>query len=238
MTLERIMTYCRRLECNNNRPWFHENHGEYEIAGKDFASLLERLRFTLCDAAPALEPDIMYGRVKDWVYRIPRDARLHTDLPPYNPSFRAYISADRKSWLPIGYFICIGANELEFGTGVWCHDTEGTNRVRDYISANSEEFFYILQENGLYPEGERLKGMPRGYSADVPAAAYLKMKNWFVEERPAISTDTEFDTVERLVSGYVKRMEPFRQFLLRACREKQTYKESLRNYYRESNFEF
>lgn len=232
------MLYCRHLECNNNRPWFHENHREYELAGQDYAALLERLRFTVCEAAPLLEPDVMYGRVKDWTYRIPRDARMHRDLPPYNPSFRAYISADRKSWLPIGYFFCVDGTGIDFGTGVWCRDTEGTNRVRDFISANAEEFFSILNKNALKPQGTSLKGMPRGFSAEDPAAPYLKLKNWMVEECPQLDPDTDFEFVEKLVSGYIKRMEPFRQFLLRACRENQTYRESLQSFYQVREFDF
>lgn len=84
----RMLAYCDALSKNNERPWFHENHKWYEDAKADYEELLELMRFYVSEAAPTLSSDVMYMRVKDWMYRVPRDARVKNGKPPYNPSFR------------------------------------------------------------------------------------------------------------------------------------------------------
>ena len=105
MPFDRMLSYCDHLRSHNDQTWFHENHRRYEEARKDFLSLLDQLRYAIAEASPEIGGDILYMDARDWVYRIARDMRFYKNVPPYNPSFRAYISADRKSWLPIGYFL-------------------------------------------------------------------------------------------------------------------------------------
>ena len=229
--LDRITTYCRDLAANNNRTWFHEHHDEYDAARADFAELLEHLRFAVCRAAPALEADVMYARVKDWTYRIPRDARIPRDLPPYNPSFRAYISADRRSWLPIGYFIHLDAQECFYGTGVWTPETEKTNRIRDYIMGHASQLEELLAQAGVFLQGEKLKTMPRGYDRDCPGAEWIRHKNWMFFEYLPRRALRSFSTAAKAVEEMTARFEPVRQFLLTAATGEQTRSEQLQTYF-------
>jgi len=229
--LDRIVNYCAALAANNNRAWFHEHHGEYDAARADFAELLEHLRFAVCRAAPALEADVMYARVKDWTYRIPRDARIPRDLPPYNPSFRAYISADRRSWLPIGYFVHVGADECFYGTGVWTPETEKTNRIRDYISAHAGQLEELLARAGVRLQGEKVKTMPRGYGRDCPGAEWVRHKNWVFFEHLPDKAMRSFGAFSDAVEEMTRRFEPVRQFLLTAATGEQTRAEELQTYF-------
>ena len=95
MDFKRIMNYCGKLQLNNNRTWFHENHDEYDLARKDFLGFIDRLRFVINDEAPDIGKSIMCMEPREWMYRVARDMRFHKNGPPYNPSFRAYISPDR-----------------------------------------------------------------------------------------------------------------------------------------------
>ena len=65
--------------------------------------------------------------------------------------------------------------------------------------------------------GEKLKTMPRGFSADDPAAEYIKHKSWdmifFIPDEDIGS----FEDFSELLMQYVKRMEPMRKFLLKAA---------------------
>ena len=60
MDFKRIMNYCGKLQLNNNRTWFHENHDEYDEAKKDFLGFIDRLRFVINDEAPDIGKAIMY----------------------------------------------------------------------------------------------------------------------------------------------------------------------------------
>jgi len=227
----RMLSYCKALGEHNYREWFHQNHKWYEDAKADFQELLELMRFWISDAAPALSKDIMYMHVKDWTYRIPRDMRIKNDKPPYDPSFRAYVCADRKSWLPIGYFIRIAPGTSCFGTGVWCWDTEHMNMIRDYIMNNIDEFDEIVRKGNLTVTGDKLKTMPRGYSENCDGAEWMKFKNWSVIFDIPDEKLNDFNAFGKMVCRYVKRLEPFRQFMLRAAVNRRQHRQELTDFY-------
>lgn len=216
MNFNNILNYINALSCNNDRTWFHENHGEYEKARRDFLSFLDMFRYKLNEEAPDIGKSIMYMEPREWMYRIAKDMRFHKNGPPYNLAFRAYISSDRKSWLPIGYFLRICPGSSCFGTGLWCDSTAKMNGVRQYISLHYDEFKKALSEGGISLGGERLKTMPKGFSHDDPAAEYIKHKSWemilFIPDEDIC----DFENFAQLLIYYVRRMEPMRRFLLKA----------------------
>lgn len=218
MDFKRIMNYCTNLQLNNNRTWFHENHDEYDLAKKDFLGFIDMLRFVINDEAPDIGKSIMYMEPKEWMYRVARDMRFHKNGPPYNPAFRAYISPDRKSWMPIGYYLRICPGSSCFGTGLWCDTTAKMNNIRNYISDNFAEFQDILKVTHVSLDGDKLKSMPKGFSPDNPAAEYIKMKNWeIIYFIPDEDIDTFEDFCQELMF-YIRRIEPMRQFLLKAAK--------------------
>ena len=221
MDFKRIMNYCGNLQLNNNRTWFHENHDEYEKARKEFLAFIDSLRFVINDEAPDIGKSIMYMEPREWMYRVARDMRFHKNGPPYNPAFRAYIASDRKSWLPIGYFLSLYPGSSCFGTGLWCDSTQKMNDIRSYISENFLEFTSIIEETGVVVYGDKLKTIPRGFSADDPAAEYIKLKNWTIMYFiPDDDIGTFEDFCEYLMC-YVRKTEPIRQFLLKAAKHSQ-----------------
>lgn len=232
MDFDRMLQFCADLEANNQRSWFHEHRKEYEAARKDYLDLLEAARFAIAQSAPRLADDILYGQAKDWMYRIARDMRYHRDRPPYNAAFRAYLSADRKSWLPIGYFLRIAPGSSCFGTGLWCETTADTNRVRDYIQENFEELEDLLQNCPIPLTGEQLKTMPRGYDAHHPAAALVRYKYWEVIRYIPDSELTDFADFDRLLRRLTAEMEPVRLFLLEAARSNPGQKQLYKTFYR------
>lgn len=229
---KRMLEYSEALDLHNDRNWFHENHKWYEGAKKDFQELLEILRFAIADAAPAISDDIMYMGVKDWMYRTARDMRYSKNRPPYDPAFRAYISRDKKSWLPIGYYLRIMPGSSCFGTGLWCENTADINRVRDYIMFHYEELDEICKENQLEITGDKLKKMPRGYDETHPAAEWLKYKNWMtLADVPDAKLDN-FEDYAKLIGKTIKKMEPFRQFMLTASTGEKSQKEIFDDFYK------
>ena len=221
MDFEKILLYSARLQLNNNRTWFHENHGDYEKARKDFLGFLDMFRFTLSKEVPDIAESIMYMESKEWMYRIARDMRFHKNGPPYNPAFRAYIASDKKSWLPIGYFLRLYPGDSCFGTGLWCETTQKMNDIRSYISENFIEFVNIINETGIVVSGDKLKTIPRGFSNDDPAAEYIKMKNWTIMYFIPDDDIGTFEEFSEYLMHYVRKIEPMRQFLLKAAKHSQ-----------------
>lgn len=232
MDFDRMLGYCAQLEAHNDRAWFHENHKQYEVARGDFLDLLELSRFAIAESAPALAKDILYGQAKDWMYRIARDMRYHHNQLPYNPAFRAYISPDRRSFLPIGYFLRIAPGSSCFGTGLWCEATAETNRVRDYLQEHWQEFSDLLERCPVPLGGEQLKTMPRGYAADHPAARWVRHKSWDVIFPLPDSQLTTLADFDRLLRTMTAQLEPLRLFLLQTARSKPSQKQIYREFCR------
>jgi len=231
MDFKRMLEYSSGLDKNNNRTWFHETHKEYEKARADFTALCDMTRFAIADCSPELAKDIMFMQPKDWIYRTARDMRYYRDMPPYNPAFRAYISPDRRSRRPIGYYMRICPGTSCFGTGLWCETTAEMNSVREFISENHTELAMLLAESGLTISGEKVKTMPRGWSDANPAAELIKHKEWMLIIDIPDGALTTFDAFDSLVRSTVERMEPIRLFLLRAARGEKTQKQLFEEFY-------
>ena len=214
MDFDRMLRYCALLEKNNDRAWFHANHKLYEQAKADFIELTEQVKYRVADCCgPELAERLLYASAKDLLYRIPRDARVWRNAPPYNPSWRAYIAGDRHAMWPVGYYYMIApGDKSHFGTGGWCPDAEWLRRIRSYISANFERFAAALSASGYPLSGERLKRVPANFDPADPAGEYLKYKEWFIGEPFRDAELTDFDGFTARVAEAVRRMEPLRRF--------------------------
>lgn len=226
MDFNNMLSYCRDLEMNNNRTWFHENHKRYEIAKEDFTELVECVKFAVAERVDlATQERIMFADPKLMMYRIPRDARVYKNKPPYNPTWRAYISPDKKQLLPLGYVLMVAPDgRSHFGTGAWCPDGDYLRRVRDYVAENYAELEELLEESGLELKGEKLKRVPREYEAEHPGGEYLKHKSWLLLENIPESAMESFDTYMSHVCALMDKMEPLRRYFQRALEDR---KESL-----------
>lgn len=74
-----IFRFLKDLTANNNREWFNEHRGEYEIARIEFENFLSSViaRISLFDESiRGIQP-------KDCTYRIYRDTRFSSDKTPY-----------------------------------------------------------------------------------------------------------------------------------------------------------
>ena len=223
MTFERMLRYCTLLELNNNRTWFHENHELYEEARRDFIELTEQLKYKIAElATPDLAERLIFVNAKDLLYRIPRDMRVYKNQPPYNPSWRAFISPDRKGILPLGYFVMIApGGQSHFCTGAWCPDAPWLRQVRTYISRHFDRFLGALETAGYPLEGDALRRPPKGFDPCDPAAEYLKYKEWYVARHFKDEELTDFDSFVRKAARVVKRMEPLRQYFTEAFLQRQ-----------------
>ena len=222
MNFENMLRYCRELELNNNRPWFHANHKQYEVAKAEFTELVDRMKYIIAERADLeLQERIMFANPRDMLYRIPRDARVYKNKPPYNPTWRAYISGDKKALLPLGYYVMIApGNVSEFGSGAWCPDSDCVNNVRNYIAENWEELDELLAESGLCIWGDKLKRCPQGYDPEHPAVEYLKYKNWLFLDQFKDEQLTDADAFLDIIADRVERMEPLRRYFNRAMRNR------------------
>lgn len=218
MNTQYMMDYLSALGANNNREWYHANKDDYKKANAEFEELLQALMMEI----GKFDSSILCHQPKDLTFKIVRDTRFSHDKSPYNPAFRAHISAKGKLPVPVGYYLMIKPGNQSFLGGGLFADMfkDATTMIRDYIAHNGAEWDKIIHE----PEFERyftvqgtaLKNVPAGYEKEHPQAEYLKYKSWYLEYPVK---DEELSDAEAFLikaAEIFQVMKPFNDYLNKA----------------------
>lgn len=217
MDTKRILDYLSQLSENNNRDWYRAHRDEYRAANAAFEELLRALMLEIS----RFDGSILHCPPKDLTFKLVRDTRFSRDKSPYNPAFRAHISAKGKQPIPTGYYILLRPEGSFLGGGLFTDlFRDATAMVRDHIAANPEEWARIIHHPEFEPcftvRGSALKQIPRGYDRNHPQAEFLKFKSWYLEYPVK---DEELLNGEQFVSQAARcfaRMKPLNDYLNRA----------------------
>ena len=213
-----ILKYLADLAENNNREWYHDHKAEYKEANGQFEEVIQELILRIGQ----FDNTVLQNEPKNLTFKLVRDTRFSHDKSPYNPAFRAHISAKGKLPVPVGYYLMITPGGQSFLGGGLFADMfkEATSMVRDYIASNGAEWEKILHDPDFQKaftlRGTALKNVPAGYDREHPQAEYLKYKSWYLEY--PLGDDMVADE-ERFLEEAVRLfrlMKPFHDFLNRA----------------------
>lgn len=136
-----ILQFLTELVANNNREWFAENKGKYELALNQFTEIVN----TLIAQIGEFDASIRGMQAKDCIFRIYRDVRFSHDKSPYKNHFGAYISANggRKSERA-GYYIHFEPNASLLAGGLYCPTPPVLKAIRQSVFDNIEEYKEIV----------------------------------------------------------------------------------------------
>ena len=174
------LTFLRDLKLNNNRDWFQSRKQIYE----------EKVRGPMLELVTALGEEIsefapeMVTDPKKAVYRIYRDVRFSPDKSPYKTHIAAVFSPrGLEKHSGAGMYFHISVDEVLVGGGIYAPGSAELLAVRTHLAGNANGLRSILRERqfrSLFKEmtGEQLKRMPKGFSADDPAAGFLVYKQY------------------------------------------------------------
>lgn len=217
MNTQLILNFLCDLRDNNSCEWMNGNKTYYLEAKNEFEDLLRRL----IQEVSIFDLGIRHLQPRDIIYRMNRDTRFSKDKSPYSPSFRANLSPGGKTPVPVGYFIYIIPNGSMLGGGLFTPNLPtATKKVRDYLAANGEEFIQIITSPTFAKqftiEGDKLKNVPKGYDAALPAAEYIKHKAW--DAGYAISDEMFKDhrTIVHCMTEICRAIKPFNDYINRA----------------------
>jgi len=216
MLQKATIDFLTNLEKNNNKAWFDENRKKYEAAKGDFENFVEEVQAALTK----LEPAIADHKSKDAIFRIFRDVRFSKDKTPYKSHFGAYFSRAGRKAPDAGYYMHIEPGKSFLAGGMWMPDAPILKKLRQEIDYNFEEFKGIIGKPAFKKqftkwEGEQLKTLPQGYTADNPAIDFLKMKSFIVSTPIANKDVLAKDSVKQIEKVYTQ-MKPLVDFLNRA----------------------
>ena len=210
------ISFLTKLGKNNNKNWFDEHRKEYEAAKKDFEQLVEDIHGELSKT----EPGMSEHKSKNSIFRIFRDVRFSKDKTPYKDHFGAYFSRAGRKAPDAGYYLHIQPGKSFVAGGLWMPEGPLLKSTRQEIDYNFSEFKGILNLSTFKKqfkklEGEQLKSLPQGYTADNPAIDYLKM-NSFIVSTPIDDKDITSKAFETKVLKLFAVMKPLVDFLNRS----------------------
>lgn len=218
MNLTTILRYLTGLSENNDREWYHAHKAEYKAANAEFEEFLQALILRIGE----FDPSVVHNVPQTLTFKLNRDTRFSHDKSPYNPAFRAHISAMGKLPIPVGYYLMIKPGNQSFLGGGLFADMfkDATRMVRDYISEHGAEWEQIVNEpefkSHFTVRGTALKNVPAGYEKDHPQAEMLKFKSWYLEYPIEDGALDDAEQFLRCTAETFRLMKPFNDYLNRA----------------------
>jgi uncharacterized protein (TIGR02453 family) len=208
------LAFLRSLKRNNNREWFQEHKSIYEnVVKQPMSELVEALAVDFEKFAPE-----MLASPKASVYRIYRDTRFSKDKTPYK-THAAAVFPHRvlEKHGGAGFYLHISTTELLIGGGVYMPLPEDLNAIRRHIEENPKSFIKIVESKKFRQMfgalgGEQLSRVPRGFTADHPAADYLRHKQYLAGRTMKAESATSPDFYRTVIETF-KGMVPMIRFL-------------------------
>lgn len=135
------------------------------------------------EAFPRFAPE-MVADPKISLYRIYRDTRFSPDKSPYKTHVAAVfpVRGLPKNAGP-GLYFHVSPEEVLMGGGIYMPEPPLLRAVRERIAAFPRAFLAIVEGPKFRKafgelEGEQLKTMPKGFSAEQEGAKYLRYKQF------------------------------------------------------------
>jgi len=175
------MEFLRRLKKNNRREWFQPRKHVFEAMVKaPMMELVTAINAKLVRFAPDHVTDP--GKA---LYRIYRDTRFSSDKTPYKTHIAAnFWHQGMPKHASGGYYFSVSPDEIEIAGGVYMPGPPQLAAIRGRIAARHEEFSRLVRNRALCAlmgdlKGDALSRVPQGFPPGHPAAASLKMKQWY-----------------------------------------------------------
>lgn len=185
MHLRDLVQFLSELEENNNRAWFVMNKPRYDILRGELLTLVEML----IAGITRFDPAIAHCNPKKALFRVNRDLRFARGKPPYKTTFSAAITASglkkpSQGGGPAYYFHIDARGFLLSAGGEYRPPPDRLRAVRQHIVNDARGFQKILRDKGLQTtfgglqQEDKLMRLPKGFDADAPHMAFLKLKSY------------------------------------------------------------
>jgi uncharacterized protein (TIGR02453 family) len=210
----KTVSFLRSLKRNNDREWFRARRDQYDAhVHAPMVAVVEQLAQDFRRFAPEL-----VASPKHSLFRVYRDTRFSSNKKPLKTHAAAVF---RWRGLPkpegAGLYFEITPGWVWIGGGMWRPEPHELIRIRGHIAETWPEIRATVRSASFRRlagdlEGERLSRVPRGFSADDPAAEYLKHRQFIAgAEFPAAFAHSK-DFYPTLLATF-RAMMPLVRFL-------------------------
>ncbi|OGX83157.1 DUF2461 domain-containing protein [Hymenobacter glacialis] len=217
MELDYLLHFLARLAANNTTEWMAAHRPDYQRAR---AACTELVRQVLAGVAPT-DPDLADLTTAEVMFRLHKNDRAHRDPEPYKRRMGAGLKLGGRHAPRAGYFLAIQPEGRSWlGAGTFHPTPAMLAAIRQEIHYNADEFHRRRQASALlahFPDGldttgPQLTRPPRGYSAQDPDLAWLRLKTYGAGR---FYTDAEVlapDFVAKIMAG-IAAARPLVDFL-------------------------
>jgi uncharacterized protein (TIGR02453 family) len=172
-----IFQFLEQLADNNNRPWFQENKGRYDLEVFEPAmAFIRAFRPHLARLSPFFVASDR--RVGGSLMRVYRDTRFFKGEPyKTNVGIQFRHEMGRDVHAP-GFYVHIAPDECFVAMGVWRPDPATLLAIREAIVEKPDRWRRAVRDRKFRDQlelvGDSLKRPPRGFPADHPLIEDLK----------------------------------------------------------------
>ena len=210
MLTQHTLQFLKNLEESNNREWLQAHKKDYEIVKDSFEKFCQEILTGLSE----FQEDLVNTKVKDCIFRINRDIRFSKDKSPYKKYLSAAFGPGGRSSGRIDFFLQIQPGNLSsLGGGMWKPTSTQLASFRQEIDYNPSHLKGIIDTpefRSYYNNisGEKVKNMPKGYSADHPDIELLKYKQMFFYHKFTDEEVLSKDFAQEVIRG-CKILKPY-----------------------------
>jgi uncharacterized protein (TIGR02453 family) len=213
MFSNKTIAFLRALKRHNDRAWFHAHRDQYETDVRGpMVAVVERLAGDFRTVAPSLVADPKVSLFRPW-----RDTRFSEDKSPLKTNIAAVFPNRALGRMNgAGLYFEVATTWVWIGGGIYAPDSGQLHAIREHIVAHQRRFERLVASPGLKKlgglKGDRLTRVPRGWSRDHPAAAFLLHKQFlgYREEPAAFAARPDF---YRQLLNTFKALAPLVSFL-------------------------
>jgi len=200
---------------NNNREWFQDNKPRYEAARENVIELAAEVIKQLKKIDPGVDDAL---EAKKCVMRIYRDIRFSKNKTPYKNNFGVSIPAKGNRPGGAEYYLHITPSDSFIAGGYWMPEATHLKAIRQEIDYNAHELKSIIDEPGFiklfgnFREQDRLKSVPKDYSADNENIELLKLKSFVAFHKLKDEDLVKKDVVENIAAA-CRKIYPLNVFI-------------------------
>ncbi|MBU3917128.1 DUF2461 domain-containing protein [bacterium] len=207
--------FLKDLRQNNNKTWFEENRGQYEIC---LLTPFKNLITDLGDLLFAIDPYIeSHPAINKTISKIFRDTRFSKDKSPFRSRMWATFKRPNKNWADSpAFFLEISPDSYRFGMGLYSASPNTMSRLREAIDDSPEAFLesisFYSRQSGFILGGDQYKRAFKNDHSQAIQEWYQRKNIYLVCERGVDDRVVSPKLIDDLVSGF-NELAPFYRYL-------------------------
>lgn len=218
MIKQHVFDFLADLAENNDRDWFAANKHRYEEARENVIAFADALLLELRKIEPEMSAEL---DGKKCVMRIYRDIRFSKNKAPYKNNFGISLPVSGAKLGGAEYYFQIQPGKSFIAGGYWMPEAEQLKKIRQEIDYNAADLKAIIDTPefislfGKFRDQDKLKTIPRDYSADNENIELLKLKS-FIAYHDLKDKELTAENAVNTVAELCAKIYPLNVFLRNA----------------------